>query len=238
MTPEEMQAEIERLKQQVADNEAKVKTAASIQRAFNNLKDHNGQAAQYLEDLAAGRPATPFWEASHAVETDVDPDLDTAGALSQMEQRISAAVEAKVQGILGMLDSKFNAVANPVLEMRAKSAQANVQRDFDAKFGAGSFEKYRGKAAELAQGNESLLQNEAGLMALLKASIAEDAIEIGKQQKAAESERRTSLLDSVFGGPTPGGARGSDGTGFDDLDWTNNTVGALAEAAERIAQGG
>lgn len=231
-TPEELQAELDRVKTELAASEAKVKTAASIQRAFNNLRDSNPDAAKYLEDLAASRPAQPFWEQA-ASTAEVDPDVDTGAALRQLEERLTAQFEQRTQQLLALQDQKFNSVANPVLQMRAESAQKNVKAAFDAQYGEGKFDEYRSKAAELAAGNDALLQDENGLTTLLNAAIAPDLIGMGREQIAAEKAQRNEMANSIFGGPTPGASKGGSEDEFDDLDWKNDPEGAFEAAFDR-----
>jgi hypothetical protein len=236
-TPEEMQAEIDALKNTASSNESKYAESQRVQRAFNNLPEVE---RSYLNAHARGENPAPLQPQAVTPEppSEIDPDIDAGAAMRQLEERLTAQFEQKTQAILAMQDQKFNSVATPMLQMRAESSQASVKKSFDDQFGDGMFEKYRGKAAELASGNEALLQNEAGLTALLKAAIADDAISIGREQEATAKARRSEMADSIFGGPQPGTARGSDETDFTDLDWDNNPEGALAESFLRMSEGG
>jgi hypothetical protein len=235
-TTNPLQAELDALKARLADQDAKIKQAASIQTAFKSLRQHNGPAADYLEALAQGQTPAPFWETSEpTVETTVDyDDLDGSKQMQAMQAQFEQKLEQMSNQLLGIVDQKFNAVSQPLMNMRVDATQAKVQQEIDAEFGDGSFEKYREAASAMAEGPAGvLLQTADGLKALMKAAIASDARQLGADAGRNELLSRARTANDVYGGPTPGGAKGSNADITDGLDFSGDGVDALAQFYER-----
>lgn len=242
-TPEELEAKIAQLEAAAAENTAKVKAAAGIQQAFTNLRGSNPNAAQYLQDLADRKEATPFWDqapaAPEAPASNIE-DLDTGAAMQQMQANFQAQLDQMSQQLLGVVNQKFQAVSDPLLAMRAKNNEASVRSRIDAQFGEGSFDSARDDAIAKANGPAGvLLQTEDGLETLMLSVLAGKAHEQGVASGQEAVLRRARTANDLYGGPNPGGARGGDDSTFDDLDFTGgNEVAALAEAFERADRAG
>ncbi len=234
-TPEELQAEVDRLKQELADNRKKVDTAASIQRAFTSLRDKKPEAAQYLEDVAAGRVATPFWKDTEATPPP-DPDIDAEGALKAMEQRLTEQFQAQLNQMTNLLSQQAQAANTRAMNLESRNAIAQAESWFKQTYPALDWEKYRAIAGSMP-GADQLAGSQEGLQTLLNAAVAPDLIEHGRSQIAEEKARVNEAVNSIFGGPTPTGARGSDEDDFADLDdeFTSNPEGALQKAVERMS---
>ncbi len=227
-TEQELQAEIERLKQKITESAASIAEASKIQNAFRNLPL---KERKYLDALAKGEEPEPLVVQPPTPEP--DPDVDTGAALKALEERLMGAVEQRLGGVVSLLEQKANVALTRAMGVESQNSMRNVQQWFEQTYPGMSFDAYRAKAAEKANGSEALLQTEAGLKTLLEAAVAPDLIEYGRTQAAQEKARVQEMANSVFGGPVPGAAKGGDEDDFSDLDWDNDPDGAFLKAFER-----
>lgn len=230
-TEQELQAELDKLKQELADNKRKIEVAASIQRAYNNLP---AAERDYLQARADGREAAPPWGEAPKPEPEIDPDLDTAAALKAQEERLTAHFDAKLNQMASLLNQQVTAANTRAMSLESREAVSKAQQWFEQEYPGFDFEKYRAVAGNVP-GAEALAGSPEGLQTLLRAAVAPDLVEHGRSQVKEEKTRINRMVNDIFGGPTPTGARGGDEDEFDDLDWETNPDRALEQAAERMS---
>jgi hypothetical protein len=230
-----MQAEIDKLKQTIANDAKKVENAAGVQRAFNTLQAKDGDAAKYLLALSQGIDVQAPWEGKTS-EAPIDPDLDTEGALKALEERLTAQFSQQMSQVTNLLGQQVTAATQRAMTLESKNAIDSTQQWFEQTYPAMDFETYRKKAAEIP-GAEHLAGNAEGLKALLNAAAAPDLVEYGRTQVAEQKARANQAALDIFGGPTPTGAKGGDEDDFADLDdeFQTNPDGALQKAVERMS---
>ncbi|MEE8519559.1 MAG: hypothetical protein V3S98_10590 [Dehalococcoidia bacterium] len=241
----ELEAEKTKLETNATDNNERLGAAAGIQRAYRNLEKSNPGAAKYLSDLAASRVPVPFWDTTVVKDDKADvieprlEDLEPAQMMARLEAKYSEQLEQRVQSLTQEFDAKYNAVAEPMHQMRAKTNEDAVMALIDEQFGPGSFDGAREEMLALAEGSPTLLQTERGLTTLAKAVLADKAHENGLAAGQDAVIRRAQMSRDLYGIVQPGGAKGSDDTMFDDLEFTGDSaVADLATAFERADRAG